>query len=70
VGIARSQTAFGAEYADRLPIERGIHAERNDTCGISYPVLNVIDGELFIYYAYYPLAGGNRTMRARLVPTP
>lgn len=70
VGIARSATPFGTEYADRLPLARGIAAERHDICGISYPVLNVIDGELFVYYAYYPSSGGNRTMRARLVATP
>jgi hypothetical protein len=70
VSIARSPVAVGPEYTDRLPLERGIAAERSDTCGISYPVLDVLDGDLFVYYAYYPAAGGNKTMRARLVATP
>jgi hypothetical protein len=70
VSVARSPTPVGAEYTDRLPLARGIVAERQDTCGISYPVVNVVGGELFVYYAYYPTTGGNRTMRARLVATP
>lgn len=69
VSVARSTTALG-EYTDRLPLAAGIAAERNDTCGISYPMLNVVGGELFVYYAYYPASGGNRTMRARLIATP
>lgn len=68
VSVARSPQAAAAEYADRLPLAAGIAAERNDTCGISYPMLNVVGGELYVYYAYYPRGGGNRTMRARLVP--
>jgi len=70
VSVGRSTQAVTAEYVDRLPLARGIAAERNDTCGISYPVLNVIGGELFVYFAYYPSnvsLGANRTMRARLV---
>lgn len=70
VSVARSAEAAGPEYTDRLPLAAGIAAERNDTCGISYPMLNVVDGELYVYYAYYPRSGGNRTMRARLVATP
>jgi len=60
----------GAEYVERLDLSRGIAAERDDTCGISYSVLNVVDGEPYVYYAYYPASGGNKTMRARLVPWP
>jgi len=70
LSVARSTTAVGAEYLDRLELARGIAAERDDTCGISYSVLNVVGGEPFVYYAHYPASGGNRTMRARLVPTP
>jgi hypothetical protein len=73
VSVARSASPAGGEYTDRLPLARGIKAERNDTCGISYPVLNVIGGELYVYYAYYPsnpALGANRTMRARLLPFP
>ena len=29
-------------------------------------MLDVLEGELYVYYAYYPAAGGNKTMRARL----
>lgn len=67
LSVARSPTAIGAEYVDRLPDAQVVFAERDDTCGISYPMLDVIDGELYVYYAYYPAAGGNRTMRAKLV---
>ena len=67
ISVARSATAIGAEYTDRLEEARVLFAEREDVCGISYPMLNVLGGELFVYYAYYPKAGGNRTMRARLV---
>ena len=73
VSVARSTSPASGEYTDRLPLARGIKAERSDTCGISYPVLNVIGGELYVYYAYYPsnpALGANRTMRARLLPTP
>lgn len=70
LSVARSPTAVGAEYTDRLDLSRGIAAERDDTCGISYSVLNVVDGEPYVYFAYYPAAGGNKTMRAKLVPAP
>jgi len=70
VSVARSVTAVGSEYLDRLDLSRGIPAIRDDTCGISYPVVKVIDGELFVYYAYYGIETPNLTMRARLVATP
>ncbi len=48
-----------------------ISSERKETCGISYPMLNQIGNDWYIYYAYYPLAGinnnQNRIMRSKLV---
>ena len=41
ISVARSSTPVGPEYTDRLPIDQGIKALRDDTCGISYPYLNV-----------------------------
>ncbi len=41
ISVARSTTPVGPEYTDRLPISQGIPALRDDTCGISYPFLNV-----------------------------
>ena len=69
ISIARSKTAVGVEYTDRLPISRGILAAVNNTCGISYPMLNVIDGELFVYYAWVTPSQDRIPMRAKLVPT-
>jgi hypothetical protein len=67
MSVARSSHVLDGEYVERLPDARVVFAERNDICGLSYPVLNVIDGEIYVYYAYYPTSGGNRTMRAKLV---
>jgi len=67
ISVARSKTAVGPEYTDRLPLSQGIPAVVNNTCGISYPVLNVIDGEIYIYYAWVN-ATGNHAMRSKLVP--
>jgi hypothetical protein len=44
-----------------------VAAERADTCGISYPVVHAHGGALYLYYAYYPASGGNRTMRSKLI---
>ena len=78
VSIARAASPLGP-YDQRLPLSRGIAAERTDTCGISYPVLNVIGGQLYIYYAYYPghrrqphharAAGGDALSAGPAVPT-
>ncbi len=65
LSIARSSTPLGNFDAERLP--KLIAAERNDACGISYPVINEINGELYMYYAYYLTAGGNYTMRSKLI---
>ena len=64
LAIRRSRTALGSYAESTGPI---ISAERSDICGISYPVLNQIDGKTFLYYAYYPCAGGNKMMRSELV---
>lgn len=46
-------------------------APRADTCGLSYPYVNVIDGEIYLYYAYYeaggPAPGRNHLARSRLL---
>ncbi len=46
-----------------------ITAERDDVCGISYPVINEVGGALYLYYAYYPASGGNVMKRSRLLPS-
>jgi hypothetical protein len=68
ISVARSTTAVGPEYTDRLPISLGIPAVVNNTCGISYPVLNVIEGELYVYYAWVNVTGDRIPMRSKLVP--
>ena len=45
-----------------------IAAMLNNTCGISYPVLNVIDGEVFVYYADHYLNTQPVMFRSRIVP--
>ena len=57
ISIARNTRPVGVEYTDRLPISRGIPAVVSNTCGISYPMLNVINGELFVYYAFVNVTG-------------
>ena len=66
ISVSRNSNP-NAEYTERLPLSQGIPAVRSDTCGISYPMLNVINGELFIYYAFVDLSGYNGPRRARLV---
>ncbi len=68
ISVARSTSAVGAEYTDRLPLTYGIPAEHSGTCGISYPMLNVLDGELYVYYAAVLPSGQNLPFRSRLVP--
>jgi hypothetical protein len=58
----------GAEYTDRLCLKQGIPAEVNTTCGISYPMLNVVGGVPYIYYAYVHSSGLNELRRSRIVP--
>jgi hypothetical protein len=67
ISVARSLTPLG-EYTDRMPLTRGIPAVRSDTCGISYPMANVIGGEIYVYYAFVDTNNVNHPMRARLVP--
>jgi hypothetical protein len=66
LSIARSPSPLGL-YPEQLPAALRVPAERRDACGISYDVLNLVGGELWMYYAYYPAAGGNRMMRSKLV---
>ncbi|MDD4976196.1 MAG: hypothetical protein PHY93_17700 [Bacteriovorax sp.] len=65
IGIRRSSTALGSYDESSGPI---INAPRSDTCGISYPVLNQVNNETYLYYAYYLLGnGGNKMMRSKLI---
>jgi hypothetical protein len=58
----------GSPYVERMPLSRGIVAVANNTCGTSYDVINVIDGQIYIYYAFIGLDGVNRVHRSSLVP--
>lgn len=70
LSFARAVGSPTAPY-ERLA-EPLLMAVRDDVCGISYPYVNVIDGEIFVYYAYYAVGGAwpgaNHTVRSRLVP--
>ena len=55
-------------YTQRLPLSQGIAAERHDTCGISYPMLNVVNGQPFVYYAFVHSSGFNEPLRSAIVP--
>jgi hypothetical protein len=68
ISISRSSSAVGPEYVERLPLSQGIAAERHDTCGISYPMLNVVNGQPFVYYAFVHSSGLNQPLRSAIVP--
>lgn len=67
LSISRSNSATGNEYVDRLPISLGILADRSDTCGVSYIVLNVIGGEPYLYYAFVQASGVNEARRSKII---
>ena len=67
ISVSRSKRAVGQEYTDRLPITLGILADRSDTCGISYPILNVIGGIPYFYYAFVQQSGQNQVRRSGIV---
>jgi hypothetical protein len=72
INIARSATADASGVYTRFTGEGNrpmIPAALNNTCGISYPVLNVIEGELFVYFAYRYASGAPVMMRSRIVRT-
>ena len=50
LAIRRSTTPLGSYATSTGPM---IAAERDDLCGISYPVLHEIGAEIFLYYTYY-----------------
>jgi hypothetical protein len=54
-------------YTQRLPLSQGIAAERHDTCGISYPMLSVVNGQPFVYYAFVHSSGFNQPLRSAIV---
>ncbi len=62
VALARSSSPLGPY--DREPDGQVLFAERADTCGIGYPVVNAIQGRLFVYYAHHDAAGGTSLRRA------
>jgi len=68
IGIRRSDRPLG-DYSESSGIL--IQSAVDDVCGISYPVLNTIGGETYLYYSYYSYGPGgnriNRTMRSRLI---
>jgi len=69
LSIARrvvSDTAVGQYNEILQPL---VSAERDDICGISYPVINEVNGELYMYYAYYSQGGGNIMKRSKLIFT-
>ena len=68
--VPPNSTAFIApiRYTERLPLSQGIAAERHDTCGISYPMLNVVNGQPFVYYAFVHSSGLNQPLRSAIVP--
>jgi hypothetical protein len=68
LSVARSLKASGNEYTDRLPISLGIIADRTDTCGVSYIMLNVIKDLPYLYYAFVQTSGANELRRSRIVP--
>jgi len=64
IKIRRSQSAISSysDVADTI-----MYAERTDICGISYGKINEFNGELYLYVSYYPLSGGNKIIRSKLV---
>lgn len=66
LAIRRSSHPLGTygEFARQV-----LFAERDDTCGISYPYITELDGETYMYFSMFPKAGGNESRRVKLVPT-
>ncbi len=65
LSIARSSSPLGNFDADRLPPI--IMAERTNLCATSYPIINNINGELYMYYDYIWPDGRNWILRSKLV---
>jgi hypothetical protein len=73
VGVARRANSplaaagsLGESYSERLPLARSVAAPEG--IALRYPMLSVVDGKLYVYYAYAGL-GQNSRRRARLVFT-
>src|SRR5262245_30930457 len=72
LSIARSASALGP-YDQSLPLGARIMSGRSETCGVTYPVINAINGELYLYYAGRTNVGGAHvvgdpfTRRSKLV---
>jgi len=65
LSVARSTTPLGNFDLDKMG--KLIDSVNKNICGVSYPVINEIDGELYMYYAFYPQEGGNFTVRSKLI---
>ncbi|MBI5452128.1 carbohydrate binding domain-containing protein, partial [Candidatus Gottesmanbacteria bacterium] len=63
--IVRSTNPLGG-YS--LPgLGKIINSEDKVICGTSYPMINNVNGELYMYYAYRRSIGGNMPLRSKLV---
>jgi hypothetical protein len=67
ISLARDTAASNGTYTDELPLLRGIPAVTEGSCGISYPVLNVVDGELYVYFAGITTTNEHVAMRSKIV---
>ena len=67
ISVSRSPMAIGG-VQEALSYDQTLKAVRTDTCGISYPMINAVNGELFVYFAYQDLEGVPRIVRAPLKP--
>ena len=71
IAIRRSDHPLG-DYSESSGIL--IQSSVNDICGISYPILNTIAGEIYLYYSYYSYDSNgrriNKTMRSKLLNDP
>lgn len=63
IGIARSNRAGNGFEKSSAKL---VSAERFDTCAVSYPVINAINGELYLYYAFIDKAGNQLQKRSKI----
>ncbi len=69
-GLTARQLAGLAEHLHYRTFPAGtpiITAERTNLCATSYPVINNINGELYIYYDYIWPDGRNWILRSKLI---
>lgn len=63
LSIRRASAPMG-DYSES--IGNMIPADRTDTCGINYPVINYLNNQTYLYYHYYPRVGSSKMMRSKL----